>query len=81
MADSKPTSYALFYVKSLISQYLKNFSMQSGLFPFRLANLCADSPYHTPSIKILDAIWNFTCQHYHLNLRDPFKILGIILRK
>jgi len=31
--------------------HLKNFSIQSGLFPFRLVNLCADSPYYTYNIK------------------------------
>jgi len=57
---------------SLISWHLKNFSIQSGLFPSWLVNLCANSPYCVPKTKVLDAIWNFTHQHNHLNFRDPF---------
>jgi len=44
MADSKPTSY-LPDVSCLFNfTVFKHFSRQSGLFPSRLIDLCADSP-------------------------------------
>jgi len=50
MADSKPTSY-LPDVSCLFNfTVFKHFSRQSGLFPSRLIDLCADSPCYATAL-------------------------------
>jgi len=46
-----PPPTTLSPASSLISWRFKNFNVQSGLFPSRLIDLCADSPCHALTIK------------------------------